>query len=62
MMFDSLEKYLDRKEWGKLNWRGEKDNLVRTVQNALTSFEPISASSYKNNPIQLIDFFPLRRY
>lgn len=57
MMFDSLEKYLDRKEWGKLNWRGEKDNLVRTVQNALTSFEPISASSYKNNPIQLIDFF-----
>ncbi len=44
-------------DWGKKNYRKNKTELVTVAQAALMNFSPLSNESYKENPIQVIDFF-----
>lgn len=48
---------LPKANWGKTDLRAFRSELIYNAQNALLQFTPISADSYRNNPIQLIDFF-----
>ena len=52
-----IDNYLAKNMWGQKNFRKNKEPLFHSVVNAICSFKPISAESYANNPIQLIDFF-----
>lgn len=46
-----------KKGWRKKDYREDKELLTRKVQENIVKFSPISRDSYKDNPIQLIDFF-----
>ena len=50
-------KPLNRSQWGLENYRNQKEYLVNETQKALSSFRPISADGYHDNPIQVLDFF-----
>ena len=52
-----LEKNLDRKKWGKADFRTQKIKLIKQVQKKLALFKPLDRKKYIKNSIQLIDFF-----
>ena len=54
---DILLQNLSRKNWGKADLRPEKRFLILEGQKSLVSFTPITAESYKDNSIQVLDFF-----
>lgn len=54
---DILLQNLSRKNWGKVDLRPEKRSLILEGQKSLVSFTPITTESYKDNSIQVLDFF-----
>lgn len=52
-----VQKALCNSDWGNCDLREYKGHLTLAIQKALTFFTPISHESYKDNPIQLMDFF-----
>lgn len=52
-----IKENLPQSMWGKNNLRNQKEFLFNMVVDSVRSFKPITAESYKDNPIQLIDFF-----
>lgn len=52
-----ISKYLPKNMWGQIDLRDNKGLLFENVVDSISKFKPISAESYQNNPIQLIDFF-----
>lgn len=52
-----IKEFLPKHMWGQEDFRENKESLFYSVVEAIRSFTPISAESYKDNPIQLIDFF-----
>ena len=57
MWIDELKQNLNNNLSVNCNYRQYKNDLLQMVQNALVNFTPIHNNSYKDNPIQLIDFF-----
>lgn len=54
---DILLKKLNRENWGIQNFRNLEYTLTREVQKTLENFKPLSVESFKDNPIQVLDFF-----
>lgn len=52
-----IKENLPQSMWGKNNFRNQKDSLFNMVVASVCSFKPITADSYNDNPIQLIDLF-----
>lgn len=52
-----LKDSLVRDNWNSTNFRPIKMELTIAAQEALKEFAPLNRDTYKNNPIQLIDFF-----
>jgi len=52
-----VKKFLLNNMWDQEDLRHNKESIFHDVVDAIHSFTPISAESYKDNPIQLIDFF-----
>lgn len=48
---------LDHTAWGSHDYRNMLGNLITQAQSALEGFMPVSSSKFKDNPIQVIDFF-----
>ena len=57
MKMKTIETYLTRNKWGTKDFRDIKTKLFYSVQEKQKDFHPLLASTYKDNPIQLIDFF-----
>lgn len=57
MTVEDLKGNLQSGNWEIKNYRGLKHNLLLSVQGALGKFSPISYDSYRDNPIQILDFF-----
>ena len=57
MWMDELKHNLYSGAFTKGNYRQHKNDLLQRVQEALLTFAPIGNNSYKDNPIQLVDFF-----
>lgn len=57
MNFDFLIDAVSKEKWGIDNYRHIKEELVTESQSKLQLFSPVSNSSYKSNPIQVLDFF-----
>ena len=57
MNFDFLIDAVSKEKWGIDNYRRIKEELVTESQSKLQLFSPVSNSSYKSNPIQVLDFF-----
>ena len=53
----TIETYLPRNKWGTKDFRDIKTKLFYSVQEKQKDFHPLLAATYKDNPIQLIDFF-----
>ncbi len=56
-MYKNIEKHLTPNMWGQENFRNQTSQLFADVCNAVKVFTPVSDQKYRNNPIQLIDFF-----
>lgn len=52
-----IKENLPQSMWVKNNLRNQKEFLFNMVVDSVRSFKPITEESYKDNPIQLIDFF-----
>lgn len=57
MNVNSLRKYIYKKDWGTLDFRPIKLDLLLKAQKEQKEFKPLSRKDYENNPIQVIDFF-----
>ena len=57
MDISSIKKNLMTNTWGNSDYRELKNDLIVAVQNAIVGFTPLKLEEYKNNPIQLLDFF-----
>ena len=57
MWMDELKQNLYNGVIANGNYRQYKNDLLQIVQDALLTFTPIKNNSYKDNPIQLVDFF-----
>lgn len=57
MNSSQLKDCVIKKNWGKFDFRPIKKDLTIAVQGALSAFEPLDCNTYKDNPIQLFDFF-----
>lgn len=57
MWIDELKQDLYSTKDANGNYRQYKMDLLQMVQGALVSFTPINNDNYKENPIQLVDFF-----
>ena len=57
MNMKTIETYLTRNKWGTKDFRDIKTKLFYSVQEKQKDFHPLLAATYKDNPIQLIDFF-----
>ncbi len=57
MDFKSLVDNLNQNSWGTQDFRHLEAPLLKAAQEALKRFMPISSISYRDNPIQLLDFF-----
>lgn len=55
--FNPIKDVLYGSSWGNCDLREYKDAFVIAVQKALATFAPAVPGTYKDNPIQLIDFF-----
>lgn len=57
MKVETLKACIDLAEWNKHDFRSLKTEFTKIIQTAMRDFLPLTAKSYENNPIQLIDFF-----
>lgn len=57
MWIDELKQDLYSTKDADGNYRQYKMDLLQMVQGALVNFKPINNDNYKENPIQLVDFF-----
>ena len=57
MSIEAIKNCLLNGSWGTEDFRSDKEYLVRELLGAVESFSPLESSEYKDNPIQLIDFF-----
>lgn len=57
MPFETISAQLREEIWGNTNLRADKARLIQENQGALSGFTPLSAETYQNNRIQLMDFF-----
>ena len=53
----TIETYLTRENWGTKDFRALKTELFYSIQEKQKEFHPLMATTYKDNPIQIIDFF-----
>ena len=53
----TIETYLTRENWGTKDFRDLKTELFYSIQEKQKEFHPLMATTYKDNPIQIIDFF-----
>lgn len=57
MKISDISNNLCQERWGENNFRQLKHELLMKVQTMINGFSPINMEDFKNNPIQLIDFF-----
>lgn len=57
MEISDISNNLCKERWGENNFRQLKHELLMKVQTMINGFSPINMGDFKNNPIQLIDFF-----
>ncbi len=57
MDYSILLENIGRNNWGLHDFRSMESSLMMDTQKALESFAPLSSESYKDNPIQVLDFF-----
>ena len=57
MDYSILLENIGRNNWGLHDFRSMEYSLMMDTQKALESFAPLSSESYKDNPIQVLDFF-----
>ncbi|MCD7726326.1 MAG: DNA cytosine methyltransferase [Clostridiales bacterium] len=57
MWIDDLCKAIKCGNENSQDFRPYKEDFIKSVQNSLEDFVPLNNSSYRDNPIQLVDFF-----
>lgn len=57
MKIEDLANVLEKKNWGRSDYRPLKNELTLQAQELLNGFVPIERDEYESNPIQVLDFF-----